>query len=277
MGENRHIVGHQRVHQQRVRLQPAVHTVNRALAYHPRAVVVESHRMLRLVQLAAHIHHVQQHLGLVTAEAENIVQRLREILLVLHRKHTARTRGMGRHLAPDAEHKSLHHHAAQLHLPRHIANLRLAVVHAVRDNQNQIAARTRGRKIAQRVRQRRRSRAAPLRHQSLDLALQTVDIVAPERHLKPRAELLLVQVAEHTQRHIHLLAVPTHPRRLRTAHRIQERQQHLLRHLDFRIALPVVPHRIRTVQNNQQPRLLLLPLDARRLAPGRRPTAASQH
>ena len=134
-------------------------------------------------------------------------------------------------------------HAAELHLARHVAYLGVAVVHAVGDDEYQVAAGARGGEVAQRVGQRRRRRAAPLGHEGLDLALQPVDVVAAEGHLEARAELLLVQVAEDAQRHVDVVLA---------RHRVQERQQHLLRHLDFGIALPVVPHRVGAVHDEQQ-------------------------
>ena len=219
------------------------------MAYGARAVVVEGYGVLRLIELAAAVDHIQHHLGFVAAEAEDVVECLGVFFLVDHGEDRAGARGVAESAATDAEHEGLYHHAAELHLARHVAYLGVTVVHTVGDDEYQVTAGARGGEVGQSVRQRRRGCAAALWHESLDLALQLVDVVTAEGHLEACAKLVLVEVAKDAQRHVDIVLL---------GDRIQEGEQHLLRHLNLGVALPVVPHGVGAVHDEQQAGLLRL-------------------
>ena len=158
--------------------------------------------MFGLIEVTTTVYHVQYNLGFFAAEAEYVIESLGEFLFVWHREQAASAVGMAEGSTTNAEDKRLHHHAAELHLPRHVANLCVAIVHTVGDNQYQVAAGTRGREVAQRVGQRLGRQASTLRHEGLYFALQAVYVVCTEGDFEACAKLLLVEVSEDAKGHV---------------------------------------------------------------------------
>ena len=142
----------------------------------------------------------------------------------------------------DADDEGLHHSAALLYLVRHLADVAPAVVHAVGDDEDDVAGFAVAGEVVERVGECRSGGAAPVGDEGLDFALQLVLVVCFEGHLQLSAVGVLVKMAEHTESHLHIGEA---------VYAVEKAEQHLLSYLDFGFALPAVPHAVRAVENNQ--------------------------
>ena len=91
--------------------------------------------------------------------------------------------------------------------------------------------------------------AASVGDESLDFAAQFVEVVGAEGDLQLGAEVVVVQVAEDAQGHVNVV-LPLDA--------VQQPQKDLLGDLDFGVALPLVPHGVGAIENEQQVGLVLL-------------------
>ena len=144
--------------------------------------------------------------------------------------------------AADADDESLDYGAALLDALCHIAEVAVGVVHAIGDDEDDVAGVVVFGKVFERAVEGGGCGAPTVGYEGFEFAFQLVGIVGSKGHFELGGDGVFVEVAEDTQSHFHVgMALDA----------VEKAQQYLLGDFNLRVALPFVPHALRAVEDDE--------------------------
>jgi len=151
--------------------------------------------------------------------------------------------------AADAEDEGLDYGSALVDVLRHLADVAVAFVEAVGDDEDDVAGVGVAGEVVERAVEGRGGGAAAVGHEGFDFAAQFVEVVGFEGDFELCAKVVVVEVAEDAQGDADVGLV---------LDAVDQPQEDLLCDFDFGVALPFVPHGVGAVEDEQEVGFLLL-------------------
>ena len=141
-----------------------------------------------------------------------------------------------------ADDEGLDDGTALLYVFCHVAYVAVAVVHAIGDDEDDVAGVVVFRKVFQRAVEGGSCGAPAVGYEGFEFALELVGVVGSKGHFELCGDGVFVEVAEDTQGHLDVGV---------GGDAVHEAQQDLLGDFDFGVALPFVPHALRAVEDDE--------------------------
>ena len=207
-------------------------------------VVVEGDGDVGLVGAVVLVNEGEGEECVLVGEEEDLVQGLVETFLVA--EHSEVTGAVGLLLevvgTAYADDEGLDDSAALLNTLSHIAEVAVGVVHAVGDDEDDVAGVVVFGEVFERAVEGGGCGAPAVGYEGFEFAFQLVGVVGRKGHFELGGDGVFVEVAEDAQSHFHVgMALDA----------VEKAQQYLLGDFNLRVALPFVPHALRAVENNE--------------------------